>query len=109
MEGKIKAALRHTMKRELDSIVSTTGNTPAKTVRDVSLEKHSSAKPLVPSAVCDATPEPHRVHFDQIDGPLIRSIALKIAGPSGINAAGWKPIYVILSPLSPKESAQPIC
>ena len=80
----------------LNSLVSTTGNTPAKTIRDILLEKHPPAKPLVPSAVCmpeNITPEPHPIHFDRIDGLLMRTVVLKMdraAGPSGIDAAGWK-------------------
>ena len=102
MEGKVKAALRLISDHEkgsvlpLDNVVSTTADTPAKTVRDILLEKHPPAKPLVSSAICEpdnAIPEPHPIHFNQIDGPLIRTVALKTdgaAGPSGIDAAGWK-------------------
>ena len=58
MEGKVKAALRLISDQEkgsvlpLDSLVSTTADTPAKTIRDILLEKHTPFKPLVPSAVC---------------------------------------------------------
>ena len=80
MEGKVKAALWLISDQEkgsvlpLDSLVFTTGDTPAKTVRDILLEKHPPAKPLVSSAVYEPNntiPEPHPIHFDRIDGPLI--------------------------------------
>ena len=106
MEGKVKATLRLISDQEkgsvlpLDSLVFTTGDTPAKTVRDILLEKHPPTKPLVSSAVYEpdnAIPEPHPIHFDRIDGPLIRTVALKMdgaAGPSGTDAAGWKRLHL---------------
>ena len=102
MEGKVKAALRLISDQErgsvllLDSLVSATVDTPAKTICDIFLEKHLPSKPLVPSAVCEpsnATSEPHPIQFNQIDGPFIHKVALKMdgaAGPSGIDAAGRK-------------------
>ena len=107
----------------LDSLVFTTGDTPAKTVHDILLEKHPPAKPLVPSAVYepDTIPEPHPIHFDRIDGPLIRTVALKrmeqldhqASTLQGGNvcvhlSALIQPIYVMLLPPSPKESVQPM-
>ena len=98
MVGKVKAALQLISDHEkgnvvrLDSLVSTTADTSAKPVHDILLEKHPPAKSLVPSAVCEpdnAIPEPHPVHFNQIDGPLIHKVALKMDGaaePSGIDA-----------------------
>ena len=59
-------------------------------------EKCHPAKSLVPSAVCEpsnATSEPHSSRFNQIDGFLIRKIALKMdgaAGPLAINATRCK-------------------
>ena len=50
MKGKVKAALRLISDQEkgsvlpLDSLVFTTGDTPAKTVFDILLEKHPPAK-----------------------------------------------------------------
>ena len=73
MEGKVKAALRLISDQEkgivlpLDSLVSTTDDTPAKTVRDILLEKHPPAKSLVPSAVYEPNSnisEPHPILFD---------------------------------------------
>ena len=101
MEGKVKAALRIITDQErggllpLDSVASSDGTT-TKTVRDILLDKHPSAQPPFPLAICEASEsiyEPHPVRFDHIDGPLIRNTALRMdgaAGPSGIDAAGWK-------------------
>ena len=100
-EGKVKAALRLITDQErggllpLDSVASSDGTT-IKTVRDILSEKHPSSQPPFPSAICEPSEsfhEPHSVHFDRIDGPLIRDTVLRMdgaAGPSGIDAAGWK-------------------
>ena len=105
MEGKVKAVLWLISDHEkgsvlpLNSVVSTTADTPAKTVHDILLEKHPPAKPLVPSTIREpdnGISEPHPIHFNQINGPLIRKVALKMdgaAGPSGIDAAGWKRLW----------------
>ena len=58
MEGKVKAALRLITDQErggllpLDSVASSEGTT-TKTVRDILLEKHPSAQPPFPSAICE--------------------------------------------------------
>ena len=60
------------------------------------IDKHSRGKPFKPSAVAksDACVQaPHPVVYEKVDGPMILSVSLKTdgaAGPSGINAAGWK-------------------
>ena len=48
-----------------------------------------------PSAISYRSPanEPHHVVFDQIDGPMVRSTIhgrSGSAGPSGLDARGWK-------------------
>ena len=59
-------------------------------------EKHPKGQPIKSSAgIVDDVPSqgPHPVLYERIDGPLIHSIALKTegaAGPSGIDAAGWR-------------------
>ena len=102
-QGKVKPAMcllaRHGRggKLNLDDRVpvsSTIGE--QRTVRDILIDKHPRGKPLKPSAVAksDACVQaPHPVVYEKIDGPMILSVSLKmdgVAGPSGINAAGWK-------------------
>ena len=101
MEGKLKATLQLITDQKrgdvlhLDSVAALDGSN-TKTVCDILLEKHPSAQPLFPSAICetsDAVHEPHSVRFDRIDGPFIRDSVLRIdgaAGPSCIDAARWK-------------------
>ena len=101
MEGNVKAALRLITDQErgdllpLESVSSSDGSN-TKTVCDILLEKHPSAQPLFPLAICepsDAVLEPHSVRFDRIDGPFICDTVLRMdgtAGPSGIDAVGWK-------------------
>lgn len=65
-----------------------------RTVRDLLMEKHPEAQPLKMSAVtveAQSTLNPHPILYEQINGSLIHSIALRTngaAGPSGIDAAG---------------------
>ena len=60
------------------------------------LKKHPPKQPLKEETIVNRnTPviEPHPIIFEQIDGELIRSTALKMdgaAGPSGLDAAAWK-------------------
>ena len=99
MEGKVRAALRLISKHEggpplaLDEKVETNGK--IQTVRDVLKLKHPKGAPISPSAIVSVPSpvEPHPVIFDHITGPLVRSIALRTegaAGPSGIDAQGWR-------------------
>ena len=101
MVGKVKAALRLITDHSkggllpLDSLITTADST-TETVRQSVTNKHPPGRPLKPSAISSSDPtipEPHPVLFDQIDGSLIRTVALRTegaAGPSGIDASGWK-------------------
>ena len=79
----------------LDTVVS---SSPCRTVREILHDKHPDSKPALPNSVLLPTTlspdhEPHPILFDRIDGALIHKIALQSrgsAGPSGIDAAGWK-------------------
>ena len=65
---------------------------------DVLESKHPSGQPASASPILETSGEPvdihvHPVVFDCIDADLIRSAALRIsgaAGPSGIDAKGWR-------------------
>ena len=98
-EGKVTAAtkLLNNMnvgqRLHLDTTINVNGN--SKTVRDVLIEKHPKAQVLDPTTILDVSPPslPHPVLYEQINGSLIHSIALKMngaAGPSGLDAAAWK-------------------
>ena len=58
------------------------------------MEKHPEAQSLKMSAVInegESTRAPHPILYEQINGPLIHSIALRTNGAaSGIDAAGWR-------------------
>ena len=102
-EGKIRAALRLISKQDggppmaIDQVVSTNGMTQS--VHDILKQKHPEGKPLFASAIDNLeTPsdEPHLIVFERITGLLIRTMAMKAdgaAGPSGIDAHGWRRLY----------------
>ena len=97
--GKVNAALRLLSNQNgggllpLDSLVNC-GNEEEKSVRDILKQKHPAGQPLQPSALTNTNSDrPHPVIFEQINGPLIPSIALRTfgsAGPSGVDAASWR-------------------
>ena len=102
-EGKVKQALRLLAAQgkggtlNLDSHIPASGTcSRAKTVQEILFEKHPKGQPIKSSTVIvDDVPSqgPHLELYERIDGPLIHSIALKTegaAGPSGIDAAGWR-------------------
>jgi len=65
-------------------------------VCEVLLSKHPKGKSVKPLAVTELEAPvqgPHPVIFDQIDGLLIHSLALRTqgtAGPSGLDVQGWR-------------------
>ena len=92
MQGKVKAALR------ILAQDSNGGALPMNSeVLDALKKKHPARKPPVRSAVVMPNSPPlepsHFILFDRLDAQLIRETALKTeraAGPSGLDAAGWK-------------------
>jgi hypothetical protein len=96
-EGKVKAALRLLSKMEgtiLDVNATISTGDDNRTVLDELKAKHPSKGPLCVQAVVeDQGKEFHPVIFDCIDGEVIQRAALNTngaAGPSGIDANGWK-------------------
>ena len=97
--GKTKAALRLLTDKNtgyplwLDELI-VSGNSLPKTVRDILSDKHPEGLPADPdSIVSDIPPPVHPVIFDSLDASCIRSAALRTegaAGPSGIDAQGWR-------------------
>ena len=94
--GKVKAALRLVSNLDMCRTLSPyqLAGEGEDRVIDILKKKHPAAQPLVQSAIIEASDTNfHPVLFDEINGPLIRSVALKTqgsAGPSGLDAAGWK-------------------
>ena len=100
MEGKVRAALRLISKQEGGPPIALNDtieiDEEIHTVRDILKQKHPEGKPVTQSAIAVSDPvmnEPHPVIFDEITGILFRSVALRTegaAGPSGIDAQGWR-------------------
>ena len=102
--GRVKAALRLITEQsgggilQLDSCVLGSLNNvlTVLTVRDVLLSKHPSGQPVSANALYNTTTEPPIVHpvvFEAIDATAIKRAALHTdgaAGPSGIDARGWR-------------------
>ena len=80
------------------------GNGNSVNVRQILNEKHLPEQLTDPgSLVNDEVPPIHDVIYDPIDAALIRSAALKTsraAGPSGIDAHGWRRLYTCYHSIS---------
>ena len=66
-----------------------------RSVRDHLKDKHPPGTPADPFSIIDIPPAdvPHLVVFDRIDGSTIRHTIQRmsgLAGPSGLDARGWK-------------------
>ena len=90
-EGKLKAAIRLLHDNKVGSPL-----TPNDEVIESLLSKHPPRQPPSTEAIIESSGSIDPVHpilFEQIDGKLILDSALKsdgAAGPSGVDAAGWK-------------------
>ena len=98
-QGKTKAALELLGNQEKGGVLQLDDQVPSgpcgpKSVREILKEKHPSGQPADPeSLVLDDAHPVHDIVFDCIDASLIRAAALKTsgaAGPSGIDAYGWR-------------------
>ena len=100
-QGKTSAALellaqkgRGGIMRAQDPVDASDPDSPS--VLDILKSKHPRAQPASPISVPQVSPDfpvIHPVVFDQIDASSIRSAALRTkgaAGPSGIDAHGWR-------------------
>ena len=78
------------------------------TVREVLISKHPSCQMAYAKCILQSTPEEtHPVVFESIDAHAIRSAAMNVhgsAGPSGIDAHGWKRLCT-----SFKEASSDLC
>lgn len=100
-EGKIHSALRYISENQSKGVLQLneiTERNGSKTVFDVLLDKHPPAREVDVEALVtttDEAPEVHPVLFERLTGSAIRTSALRTqgaAGPSGIDAAGWRRI-----------------
>ena len=100
-EGKTKAALQLISDHGKGGVLHADDSIPSSdgvslSVLDVLESKHPSGQPASASSILETCGEPVDVHpvvFDCIDADMIRSAALRIsgaAGPSGIDAKGWR-------------------
>ena len=94
--GNVNAALRLiTEDTNTGSLALDTLQPDGRTVKEHLLYKHPPRKQPHHSTICQdkSEPDPHPVIFEGIDDVLIRTIVQKTngsAGPSGLDAAGWK-------------------
>ena len=100
-EGKLHAALRYLSDNSNSGLLALDELCGDDNVRHILAEKHPAARPVDDDALVlpeeRAGSEVHPVLFQQITGEKIRSIALRVkgaAGPSGVDAAGWRRILV---------------
>ena len=101
-QGKTKAALRLITEKNVGNLMHLDSDTIGAdgttcTVRDALLSKHPTGQPVSTNALhITTTTEPPTVHavvFDAIDATTIKTTALRTdgaAGPSGIDARGWR-------------------
>jgi len=97
--GKCKAALDLLSNDNKGGILhlddpADVSNPQSPTVRDVLISKHPTGQPAHSSCILPSEPhDPHPVIFDSLDADMIRSAALNVhgsAGPSGLDAHGWR-------------------
>lgn len=74
--------------------------TDSPTVRDVLLSKHPMGQTACANCILQSPPqEVHPVIFESIDASVIRTAAMNItgsAGPSGIDAHGWRRLCIYI-------------
>ena len=98
-QGKVKQALDLLSKKvrgrllHLDDSVQLPAS-EEKSVRQILKEKHPVGQDVHPEATEDQSPSSiHPVLFESLDGPVIRSAAMRTrgaAGPSGLDAQNWR-------------------
>ena len=106
-QGKIKAAIDLLSNKvrgrvlHLDDIIS---SDEQKGVRDILRDKHPPSQSVHPESIVPGDPQTIQpVVFDSIDASVVRSAALKTngaAGPSGIDAHGWRQLCTSLKSAS---------
>jgi len=96
LQGKVKSALRFLSEQSSGSVLDLDAEVDGKSVRTILKEKHPLPQPVNVDALASDLPctdYTHPVLFDRLTGRTIRSAVLRTegsAGPSGIDAAGWR-------------------
>ena len=96
--GKTHAALRVLSENPCAGLLSVDDQVDGQTVLDVLQSKHPPAGKVDPSVLISPgvqPPEIHPVFFERLTSQSVRNAALRTqgsAGPSGVDAAGWKRI-----------------
>ena len=96
LEGKTHAALRFLSENPCSGILNIDDHVDGQTVLDALRSKHPPAGEVDPEALITSNfepPETHPVLFESLTAQAVRNAALRTkgsAGPSGIDAAGWK-------------------
>ena len=98
-EGKTHSALRYLSENPTNGVLDIDDYVDeGRTVLETLKAKHPPARDIHPDALITTTYEPPEVHsvlFDRLTTQSIRNAALRTqgsAGPSGVDAAGWKRI-----------------
>ena len=101
LAGKMHAAIRYLSDSNHNGLLSLDELCGTENVRSVLAEKHPEARPVQKDALLSTEEMDlqtvHPVLFEQITADKVRSAALRIkgtAGPSGVDAAGWRRILV---------------
>ena len=96
-EGKTHAALRFLSDNPINGLLDINEYADGeRTVLETLQAKHPPAGDVVQEALITTTEDPPEVHpilFDQLTGKSVRNAALRTqgsAGPSGVDASGWK-------------------
>ena len=90
-QGKTKAAIRLLMTQSKGCVLHLNDLLPSSdNARNVLIAKHPPGSPADPSILLHTDEGPTTVLFDRIDAVAMRDAALGGAGPSGIDANGWK-------------------
>ena len=97
-QGKTKAALRLLSDQNKGGLLHLDDPVDGKgSVREVLTAKHPPSQPAHPDTIINDDPkEVHPVLFESLDATAIKSAALHTsgaAGPSGIDALGWRRLY----------------
>ena len=96
LQGKTHAALRVLSENPCAGLLSQDDQVDGQTVFDILQSKHPSAAEVDRAALITLDSEPPEVHpvfFERLTSQSVRSSALRTqgsAGPSGVDAAGWK-------------------
>ena len=94
-QGKTKSAIRLLTEGSKGGVLHLNDKVDGqRTVREILVDKHPAGQPTHPEALIEDEPaEVHLALFEAIDASMIRSTALRVsgaAGPSGIDALGWR-------------------